>query len=127
MSRPTMVDPERAYHAVCQCVEEINRQLPPERRLALSPEAILVGEGGTLDSLSIVSLLVAVEERMADLFGVRCSLLDEGLSADGESPLRTLGGLASWLAGRPRRGGPDVLRTPPPARAEAEPGRPLPP
>lgn len=82
------------------CVSELNRQLPSEERIDDTPETVLTGEGGRLDSLSIVTLLVAVEEALANRFGREVPLLDNPDLWEENGPYRTLGGLTGFIAGR---------------------------
>ncbi len=45
-------------------VDEVNEFLLPEAQLSKSPGTIILGDGGALDSLGVVNLLVAIEEKM---------------------------------------------------------------
>ena len=86
---------EETLDEVLACERDLNRQLPAEEQLEEGPDVVIVGEGGTLDSLSIINLLVAIEDRMRDRFGVEASLVDA--AADGAPEVATIGALASWL------------------------------
>ena len=63
----------------------------------LSPDLRLFGKDGGLDSLKLVSLVVAVEERVAEHFGKRLVLADERAMSQNASPFRTLGALADYI------------------------------
>ncbi len=77
-------------------VSELNRQLPPESRLdAGDADAVLLGEGGTLDSLSLITLFVAVEERLEQRLGGSLSLVEQ--SAEEADAFHTVGALIDWI------------------------------
>lgn len=77
-------------------LEEVNQQLPSDRRLEKTGDAVLYGKGATLDSLGLVNLIVAAEQRIEDAFQCRVSLADERAMSQGKSPFRTVETLASY-------------------------------
>jgi hypothetical protein len=86
----------RVMNALLEAVDEVNRQLPRGRRLARSPQAVLLGDASPLDSLALVNFMVAAEEKVEREFGVTLSLVDDAeLSPEG--PYRTLATLAGHL------------------------------
>jgi acyl carrier protein len=94
------LDPNALMLAIRQCVQDLNKQLTAGERLDDSPETILAGEGGKLDSLSLITLLVAIEEAVEKNFAVRVAVLDEEMLGADDGPYRTLGSLARWIAER---------------------------
>ena len=95
-----MVDPKKIESISYKCIEELNRQFPPELRLQNSMDAILVGEGGILDSLGLITLIVSLEEALENETGVHMALLEEELLIDPDGPFRTVGTLVSWIVSR---------------------------
>jgi D-alanine--poly(phosphoribitol) ligase subunit 2 len=93
-----MLDEQRALQLIYAAVDEINGQLPPGQRLQKTPETVLLGDGAALDSLAFVNLLVAVEGEVERAGGPAVGLLDELGKADGDTPLRTIGSIASHVA-----------------------------
>jgi acyl carrier protein len=83
---------------IFRCVEEINFLLPNEQKLSASPDTILVGEGGRLDSLALINLVVLLEEELQKVLSVTVVLTNEELIADGKGPYRTIAMLARFLA-----------------------------
>ncbi len=83
-------------------VMQTAREIAVEQGLAaegdLTREARLFGEGGLLDSLALVSLVVAVEQAVADKFGKSVSLADEKALSQRSSPYRTVATLAAYAA-----------------------------
>ena len=65
-------------------------------KLPKSVDTILTGESGKLDSLGLVTFIVAVEERIQNDLGITISLADEIGKVDGA--LRTAETLADYIA-----------------------------
>lgn len=72
--------------------------------MTLEAETRLFGKGGLLDSIGIVSLVVAVEQAVEDRFGEAVALADEKALSQSQSPYRTIGSLAEYTAGLMERG-----------------------
>ena len=62
----------------------------------LGPEVPLFGPQGIFDSLGLVTLVVAVEEAIAERHGRGISLADERALSQTQSPFRTIGTLADY-------------------------------
>lgn len=84
--------------AIYDVIREFNGQLPPDRRLVCAPETVLVGDGGVLDSLGLINLLVLLEDVLSAHVGVRVVLLDELHMSAVDGPFRTVGSLANHVA-----------------------------
>lgn len=67
----------------------------PER---IGPGTPLFGRDGVLDSLGLVSVLVEIEQRVADTLGRTVSLMDDRAMSQTASPFRTVASLADYLA-----------------------------
>jgi len=88
---------EQALQVIYDAIDVVNRQLPQSRRLTKSPDTIIVGPSGRLDSLGIVNLVLAIEERASEVIGAPFRLLDEGAMLDDGGPFRNVGSLAGLL------------------------------
>ena len=75
----------------------LNEFLLESQQLELSPQTVLFGEEGSLDSLALVNLIVAVEERIEEDFDTTISLADERAFSQTESPFRTISTLADYI------------------------------
>lgn len=64
----------------------------------LDAGAILYGEGGMLDSMGLVSLVIAVEQAIEDRFDRSVSLADEKALSQAKSPYRSAERLAEYAA-----------------------------
>jgi acyl carrier protein len=88
---------DRILEALYRAVDAIAPELPRGRKLAKSPDTVLLGDASPLDSLGLVNLIVAVEQSVEEEFGTPLSLLDEAQLSPEDSPLRSLGALADHL------------------------------
>jgi D-alanine--poly(phosphoribitol) ligase subunit 2 len=97
-TKPTMnIDSKAIEQIIFKCIEELNRQLSPESKLQNSLDAILVGEGGALDSLGLITLIVSLEEAVQEETGICMALLEEELLVDSEGPFHTVGSIVNWI------------------------------
>ena len=65
----------------------------------MGPDTRLFGKDGLLDSMALVSLVMALEQEIADRFGAQVALADEKALSQKSSPFRTLGSLAAYASG----------------------------
>jgi acyl carrier protein len=93
-----MSNQERILQAIYSAVDEINEQLPKGKALDKSPETVLFGKSGKLDSLGLVSLIVAVEQNIHDEFGVDITLADERAMSQQNSPFKSVKTLSDYVA-----------------------------
>ena len=89
---------DRIFRALVRVVDQLNRELPPEQRLTRTPETVVFGRGGRLDSLGLVNFLVLAEQQLQDEFNVHLSLADERAMSQERSPFRTLTSMAEYVA-----------------------------
>lgn len=61
-------------------------------------DTALFGPTGLLDSVGLVSLVLAIEQDISDLLGVSVSLADEKALSQRHSPFRTIGTLVDYAA-----------------------------
>jgi acyl carrier protein len=93
-----MVKNDQIMEAIFRAIDDVNQLLPKEERLEKNLDAGLYGEMGTLDSLGLVNLIVATEERIEEFFGILITLADERAMSKKHSPFRTVGTLADHLS-----------------------------
>jgi acyl carrier protein len=92
-----MNDPENILAAIYRAVDWINGELPPDRQLIKAPETRLLGSQSVLDSMHLVSLIVAIEREVEDTFGVALTLADERALSMQASPFRSIQSLADYI------------------------------
>ena len=95
---PVISNQERILQAIYNAVDEVNEQLPKAKNLDKAPDTVLFGRPGKLDSLSLVSLIIAVEQNIHDEFGTDVTLADDRALSQRNSPFRTIGALSEYIA-----------------------------
>ena len=63
----------------------------------VSPETRLYGRGSDLDSLGLVQLVVDVEEKVSERYGLPITLTDERALSQEHSPFRTADSLSAYV------------------------------
>jgi acyl carrier protein len=94
----TMENIERITRSLFSVIDEFNQTLPPEKKLKKALDTILFGKNGALDSLGLVGLIVAAEQRIEEDFGTSISLADERAMSQEKSPFRTVDALVNYIA-----------------------------
>ncbi|HMO49567.1 MAG TPA: hypothetical protein PKE26_03405 [Kiritimatiellia bacterium] len=67
---------------------------PPE----INRDTLMFGEGGPIDSMGIVMMVVDVEEAVRAKFGQTVSLADDRAMSQRNSPYRSIGSLTDYIA-----------------------------
>jgi acyl carrier protein len=88
---------ENILTAIYRAADWINDELPPGRQLIKAPETPLLGTESVLDSIQLVSLIVAIEREVEDAFGVALTLADERALSMKASPFRSIESLADYI------------------------------
>jgi len=89
---------QRIERAVFRAIDEINQARAREQRLEKSSDTVLMGESGRLDSLGLVNLVVAVEEQVAEEFGVTINIADTRARLQTANPYQTVSSLVEYIA-----------------------------
>ena len=63
------------------CIGRLNAQLATENQLGTDDSVILLGQGGNLDSLSVVNLMLDIEQSLASELGINTDLLETSLTS----------------------------------------------
>jgi acyl carrier protein len=91
ISKPQILD------LIYRVIDTTNRQRPSEKTILKSPDAILFGESGSLDSLGLVNLIVSVEDEVQLCLGIPILLADERAMSQRKSPFRTIASLTDYV------------------------------
>jgi acyl carrier protein len=95
------VDQQGVLQAVYGAMRELRESgVPAAGPPQASIETPLFGPHGMLDSLGLVHLIVVLEDRLADLFGVNLTLADDKALSERRSPFRTVGSLTDYVVKR---------------------------
>lgn len=74
---------QQALDVVFDAIDVVNSQRADADQIPKRADVVLVGDGGALDSLGFVTLILAIERRVADITGIEIELLDgEGYAAE---------------------------------------------
>jgi acyl carrier protein len=87
---------------ILEVVDEVREQQQMDRATVVGLDTKLFGEGGLFDSMGLVTLVVAVEQAIAERLGQSVQLADEKALSQRSSPYRTVGSLAAYAAGQLR-------------------------
>lgn len=93
-----MADRKAIVDVIYTVIDELNETLPEDLKLDKAPQTVLFGQGGKLDSLGLVNLVVAVEQQVGDTFGKPISITDERAMSERNSPFRSVDSLADYIA-----------------------------
>lgn len=63
----------------------------------MNKDAVLFGEGGLLDSMGLVSMLVAVEQDVDDEYDIQITIADAKAMSQRNSPFRTVETLSDYI------------------------------
>ena len=88
-----MINKDKVIKVIYKALDEINEQLPKEKRLTKSPETQIFGNGQGLDSLGFVNFIVAIEQGIEKDFGVNVVMAENEEMLD----FNTVEGLADRL------------------------------
>lgn len=86
-----------ALEIVYAAIDLVNEQIVDGSKISKSPETILLGDDGVIDSLTLVNLVVAIEDHLASKQGLTVTLVDEDTFSAEDQPLRSVGSLAQLV------------------------------
>ena len=84
------------YETIHSSVEEYN-QMNDIKIDFKGPQTVLMGEGGSLDSLGLVSFLILIEQKVQDVFSVDITIADDRAMSQKNSPFKTIETLAEYV------------------------------
>jgi acyl carrier protein len=73
-----------------ELIEEMNEKRPEDQRIEKGESTQLFGEGSVLDSLGLVNLIVAFEQKIQGDLGFPITLADERAMAQKPNPFRSV-------------------------------------
>ena len=88
---------DKILAAIFRAVDWMNPELPLDRQLSKAGETRLVGPEAVLDSMQLVSLIIAIEREVEETFGVTLTLADERALSMKKSPFRSVQSLADYI------------------------------
>jgi acyl carrier protein len=91
--------PKPPITLVVDALQEVLQRNAIEVTNSLGADTRLFGRDGLLDSMGLVTLVVAVEQAVEEEYGISVSLADDRALSQRNSPYRTVGALAEYAAG----------------------------
>ena len=82
---------ENIISEVSNCINTDNEEI------VFNENSVIYGDNSLLDSLALVSLIVAVEQNIEDKFDISITLADERAMSLENSPFRTVSSLADYI------------------------------
>jgi acyl carrier protein len=82
---------------IYQIIDEINEQSSKVNLLQKLPSTILYGEGGKLDSLGLVHLIVGIEQTLLEKYNKSITIANERALSSRNSPFRTVKSLSDFI------------------------------
>ena len=92
-----MIERKDALSVVLSCLRDAIEQMGVPVTDDVREDTTIVGQGAVLDSISVVSLIVDIEQRLETDFGVSVTLASEKAMSKRNSPFRTAGVLADHI------------------------------
>ena len=80
---------------IYNCIDEINAQ--NDTNIFKNLNSRLFGKESNLDSLGIVTLIIAIEQAINDKYYVEITIADEKAMSQERSPFRTVDTLANYI------------------------------
>ena len=91
------VDQDSVIKSVFRAIDSLNMTLPSQKRIKKSPNTILMGKNGELDSLSMVNLIVETEMMVEEDFGQLVNLADQSAAAHASNVFETVSTFANYI------------------------------
>jgi len=88
---------EKIVKIIFSAVDETNLLLPNNRQLTKSTKTHLSGDLSKLDSLGLVSLIAATEQKIEEELGISIALADERAMSQKDNPFNTIGTLCDYI------------------------------
>ena len=80
-----------------ESIDEINDFLPQDNQLSKNEDQLLYGANGFLDSMGIINFCIIVEEKFAEIFSKKISLVDDNAFSEEDLPIASIGNLKAYL------------------------------
>jgi hypothetical protein len=85
---------------IAPLVIEYNEAFGGATRILASKDAVLSGQGGTLDSMELINFIVMAESKIREVTGKNIGLMTEEALTLNPSPFLTLGNLENYISAK---------------------------
>jgi acyl carrier protein len=93
-----MTEKEKILNCIYKALDEVNEQLPDDQQLEKTPETVLLGKSGKIESIDLVNILVATEDYLEEEFSIPISITDEKAVSEKNSPFKTIETLSDFIS-----------------------------
>lgn len=93
------MDKSDVSELIYEVIDELNDQSVTDEPLAKSPDTVLYGDNGGLDSLGLVHLVTITEQKIEDRFGKSVSLVDDQSITSENGPFHSVRTLTEYVKG----------------------------
>lgn len=88
---------EKIIQIIFAIVKEMNEEMEEKIQIQNEVDTLLYGNGGKLDSIGLINLIVTLEQNIEDEFDIAITLADERAMSQKNSPFRTIRALADYI------------------------------
>ena len=99
---------DKIEKSIFKAIDEVNQQLLDEQSIEKKYETILTGNLTKVGSMSLISLIFAVEEEIENAFNINLNLLGEEHLAMQQDPFKTIETLINYVSDRLTQHGIDL-------------------
>lgn len=92
-----MVEKNTIDMIVFNSIKEMNSELSEKQKIQQSRQTVLFGKGGILDSLSLVNLIIIIEQNINEELDISITIADERAMSQKNSPFKTVGTLSDYI------------------------------
>lgn len=92
-----MSEKTESIEIIYKAIDETNLLAPPAQHLEKSVDTVIFGDMGKLNSLGLVTFIVATEQKIEEETGISVTLADEKAMSQRNSPFRTVATLAAYI------------------------------
>lgn len=92
-----MANQDAVIQIIYRALRALNEELPADKQVPIARDTRLFGPEASLDSLSLVSVIVDVETAVADELGKPVSLTDDVAMSQPVSPFSDVSALANYI------------------------------
>lgn len=94
-----MADKERIQEAIYGAIDVLNNQING-LDIEKAPDTTLLGNGSKLDSMALVSFMIAIEEQVEDKFDAPISMAVDSDLSSASNPFRNVATLVDFIDGK---------------------------
>jgi len=88
---------QKITNLVFSVIDEINKESSKEVQIIKALDSVIYGSHGELDSLGLVNFVVAVEQKIEDVFGKSINLADDKAMSQKNSPFQTVETFVNYI------------------------------